>query len=206
MLPKMTEQIILSDFDFRWDEGKILVRLGSRNGLRSAAPSLLALLKDTESRLPALLGPKGAYTIIRHEETNGNRIFDKAVMVALGVATIGPALEAEIETAFKEDDMLKGLILDAFGTDAIIQVFKQAERRIVEEALRRGLWPSKRFSPGYRGWPLEEQKFLFQKVDAAAIGVRLNDSCMMIPRKSNSFRINFYADRSLTTRRLPPSI
>ena len=206
MLPKMTEQIILSDFDFRWDEGKILVRLGSRNGLRSAAPSLLALLKDTESRLPALLGPKGAYTIIRHEETNGNRIFDKAVMVALGVATIGPALEAEIETAFKEDDMLKGLILDAFGTDAIIQVFKQAERRIVEEALRRGLWPSKRFSPGYRGWALEEQKFLFQKVDAAAIGVRLNDSCMMIPRKSNSFRINFYADRSLTTRRLPPSI
>ncbi|MCJ7564103.1 MAG: hypothetical protein MUP52_05880 [Candidatus Aminicenantes bacterium] len=206
MLPKMAEQIILADFDFRWDEGKVLVRLGSRNGLRSAAPSLLALLKDTESRLPALLAPKAAYTIIRHEETNGNRIFDKAVMVALGVVTIGPALEAEIETAFKEGDMLKGLILDAFGTDAIVQVFKQAERRIVEEALRRGLWPSKRFSPGYRGWPLEEQKFLFQKVDAASIGVRLNDSCMMIPRKSNSFRINFYADRSFTTRRLPPSI
>lgn len=206
MLPKMAEQIILADFDFRWDEGKVLVRLGSRNGLRSAAPSLLALLKDTESRLPALLAPKGAYTIIRHEETNGNRIFDKAVMVALGVVTIGPALEAEIETAFKEGDMLKGLILDAFGTDAIVQVFKQAERRIVEEALHRGLWPSKRFSPGYRGWPLEEQKFLFQEVDAGSIGVRLNDSCMMIPRKSNSFRINFYADRSLTTRRLPPSI
>jgi len=202
----MTEQIILADFDFRWDEGKVLVRLGSRNGLRSAAPSLLALLKDTESRLPALLAPKAAYTIIRHEETNGNRIFDKAVMVALGVVTIGPALEAEIETAFKEGDMLKGLILDAFGTDAIVQVFKQAERRIVEEALRRGLWPSKRFSPGYRGWPLEEQKFLFQKVDAASIGVRLNDFCMMIPRKSNSFRINFYADRNLTTRRLPASI
>jgi len=36
-----------------------------------------------------------------------------------------------------------------------------------------------------------------------AIGVKLNDSCMMIPRKSNSFRINFYADRTLTTRRLP---
>jgi hypothetical protein len=25
---------------------------------------------------------------------------------------------------------------------------------------------------------------------------------MMIPRKSNSFRINWYADRALTTRRL----
>jgi len=43
-------------------------------------------------------------------------------------------------------------------------------------------------------------------VDAAAAGIRLNDSCMMIPRKSNSFRINLYADRALTTRRIPASL
>jgi len=198
----MAQQIILNEFVFSWDEAKILVRVGCRNGLRSAAPSLVELLKKIEDELPLFLAPRAAYTIINHEETNGHRIFDKAVMVALGVATIGPTFEVEIKKAFDEGDMLAGLVLDAFGSEAVVQVFRQTERQIVDEALRRGLWPSKRFSPGYRGWPLEEQRFLFEKVDAAAIGVRLNDSCMMIPRKSNSFRINFYADRSLTTRRI----
>lgn len=198
----MTEQYFVEDFTFRWDERKILVRVGCKNGLKSASPSLRQILKKIENELPALLRPKSAFTILAQAETNGHPIFAKAVQVALGILTIGPDLEAECERLFQSGDMLEGLILDTFGTEAIVQVFRQTERRIIEEALNRGLWPSKRFSPGYRGWPLEEQGFLFQKVDAAAIGVRLNDSWMMIPRKSNSFRINFYADRSLTTQKI----
>jgi len=38
-------------------------------------------------------------------------------------------------------------------------------------------------------------------VAASEIGVRLTDSCMMVPRKSGTFRINFYADQTLITRR-----
>ena len=77
----MAEQIILADYEFHWDEAKVLFRIGSRNGLRSAAPSLLALLEDAENHLRDLLSPRAVYTIIRHEETNGNRIFDNAVLV-----------------------------------------------------------------------------------------------------------------------------
>jgi hypothetical protein len=198
----VNEQVILGDFSFRWDHDKILVRIGCKGGKRAAAPSLLALLEEIEAKLPDLLRPRGAYTIIGHEQTNGHGVFDKAVLVALGLVTAGPMIEAAGEKSFREGDPISGLVLDAFGTDAIVQIFKQTEQRIVEEALRRGLWPSKRFSPGYRGWPLEEQRFLFGKIDASAIGVRLNESCMMIPRKSNSFRINFYAARCLTSRRL----
>ncbi|MCX6563333.1 MAG: hypothetical protein NTU60_06975 [Candidatus Aminicenantes bacterium] len=199
----MKAQGILKDFTFRWNQEKICVRVGSRGGLRTAAPSLRELLHQTEGMMPVLLRPQAAYTIIDRDETNGHPVFDKAVQVALGVVTIGPALETEVERAFRDGDPLQGLVLDAFGTEAIVQTFRQVEQRIVDEALDRDLWPSKRFSPGYKGWPLEEQRFLFSRVDAAAIGVKLNDSCMMIPRKSNSFRINFYPDRTLTTRRLP---
>ena len=198
----MNEQVILGDFSFCWDLDKILVRIGCKGGRKSAAPSLLNILEENEAKLPDLIRPRGTFTIIGHEQTNGHGVFDKAVSVALGLVTAGPMIEAACEKSFREGDPIGGLVLDAFGTDAIVQIFKQTERRIVEEALRRGLWPSKRFSPGYRGWPLEEQRFLFGKIDASAIGVRLNESCMMIPRKSNSFRINFYADRSLTSRRL----
>ena len=196
----MTNQVLVRDFIFHWDVGKILVRIGHKSGLNSAAPSLLRLIKEIEAGLDSFLGPQGAYVVIGRDETNGHPIFDHAILVALGVITVGSGLEEESARAFRAGDMLNGLILDAFGSEATVQVFKTVERRIVEEALARGLWPSRKFSPGYKGWPLEEQGFLFSKVDAAVIGVRLNESFMMIPRKSNSFRINFYADRCLTTR------
>jgi len=197
----MNESTILEDFSYSWDLGKICVRLGGRRGLRPAPSLLMEQIQELEKFLPELLRPRAAYTIIDRGETNGHPIFDKAVKVALGLSTIGPALETEVERSFRGGDPLRGLILDAFGSEAIVQTFRQIERRIVDDALRLGLWPSKRFSPGYKGWPLEEQRFLFSRVDAAAVGVRLNDACMMIPRKSNSFRINFYAERSLSTRR-----
>jgi hypothetical protein len=198
----MSSQTVLSEFAFRWDENHILIRVGSRNGRASASPTLLRMLEEVEPQVGSLLAPRAVYTVLPHGETNGHPIFDNAVKVALGVATIGPCLEEEVERQFRDGDMLRGLLLDAYGTAAVVQIFREVERRIVREALDQGLWPSKRFSPGYRGWPLEEQRFLFSRVDAAAIGVRLNESCMMIPRKSNSFRINWYADRALTTRRL----
>ncbi len=194
-------QVFLSDIPLRWDENHILIRVGCRKGRASASPALLRTLAEVEEQVPALVAPRSVYTVLEYAETNGHPIFGQAVKVALGVSTIGPALEEECAREFLEGDMLRGLVLDAFGTAAVIQMFREAERRIAAEALGAGLWPSKRFSPGYRGWPLEEQRFVFSRVDAAAIGVRLNDSCMMIPRKSNSYRINFYADRSLTTRR-----
>jgi len=194
-------QVFLSDIPLRWDENHILIRVGCRKGRASASPALLRTLAEVEEQVPALVAPRSVYTVLEYAETNGHPIFGQAVKVALGVSTIGPALEEECAREFREGDMLRGLVLDAFGTAAVVQMFREAERRIVAEALGAGLWPSKRFSPGYRGWPLEEQRFVFSRVDAAAIGVRLNDSCMMIPRKSNSYRINFYADRSLTTRR-----
>ena len=42
-------------------------------------------------------------------------------------------------------------------------------------------------SPGYREWPLTDQRLIFSIMPAETIGVRLNDHCMMIPKKSVSF-------------------
>jgi hypothetical protein len=201
----MDEKRIYRDFEFAWDERKILIRLGAKAAPGPVSPVLAETVAAVKSDVASYLEPAAALSVIPASETNGHPIFAGAVEVALGVLTIGSRLEEECEREFRGGDMLRGLVLDAFGSLAVVQVFRPLERLLVAEALGRGLWPSRRFSPGYKGWPLEEQRFLFSKVDAGAIGVRLNDSCMMVPRKSNSFRINFYADRALTTRRLPDS-
>jgi hypothetical protein len=197
----VSEQVVLRGFSWHWNLDKILIRIGSKTGPGSVRPQILGLLTDLRDEVEAFLRPGAVYTIIPHAETNGHAIFSGAVDVALGVLTIGPQLENESDRAFRDGDMLRGLVLDGFGSDAVAQVYRQTDLAIVAEARRRGLWPSRRFSPGYKGWPLVEQRFLFGKVEAEAIGVRLNEACMMIPRKSNSFRVNYYADRGSSTRR-----
>ncbi len=98
---------------------------------------------------------------------------------------------------------MRSLILDAFGSEAVEEVAVQSDAFLAEKARKMFLWPSKRFSPGYKKWRLEEQQFIFDILPAQDIGVRLlEESWMMIPRKSVSFRINFYPDRSLTTRKM----
>ena len=52
-----------------------------------------------------------------------------------------------------------------------------------------GMKVTNRISPGYAGWDTAEQAALFHLCPGDAIGVTLNDSCVMIPGKSISFLV-----------------
>jgi hypothetical protein len=56
-------------------------------------------------------------------------------------------------------------------------------------AAERGLGSGMRAQPGQEGWSIWQQKVLFDLLPADDIGVRLTESCLMIPRKSVSFAI-----------------
>ena len=191
----------LSDFNFVFDNRKILIRLGHKK--RPAGPSkkVLDMVASQAAGVRAWLDPASVLEVIDYSQTNRHPVFDRAVKVGLAVCTIGPRLEQECAVCFERNDLLRGMILDAIGSEAVTQVCRQAERVLADRARALGLWPSKWYAPGFRGWEVEEQRFVFSKVAASEIGVRLTDSCMMVPRKSGTFRINFYADQTLITRR-----
>jgi len=44
-----------------------------------------------------------------------------------------------------------------------------------------------RAEPGQEGWPIQQQRVLFDLLPAGEIGVRLTASYLMLPRKSLSF-------------------
>jgi hypothetical protein len=46
-----------------------------------------------------------------------------------------------------------------------------------------------RAQPGQEGWSIWQQRVIFERLPTDEIGVRLTDSCLMIPRKSVSFVI-----------------
>jgi len=189
----------IKDYKIELKDKRILRLIGHK---RKLANSLLEkLIAEEKKKLGPLLHPASVYTIIDHEETNKHPIFNKAAQVALCICTIGSGLEKEVKLLTNQNDLLRALILDSLGSEAVEEVALQSDRKIAEEALKMNLWPSKRFSPGYGEWDLKEQQFIFKTLPAKKIGVELNDSFMMIPRKSISFRINFYKDQKLTSRR-----
>jgi hypothetical protein len=179
-------------FDLVLDERKVLTRIGFKGPDREVKPVLRTTIGEERRRALTLVRPASLWTVIDYKETNRHPVFAGAIRVALCLCTIGPALEAAV-AELMETDVLRGLILDAFGSQAVAEISRQTERNVAARARELGLVPSKRFAPGYRSWPVEEQAFLFSRLPADRIGVRLTDSYMMIPRKSYSFRVNFCA-------------
>jgi hypothetical protein len=201
MLPAVE---VRRDFEVRFiDLRRILVRIGYKRSRVPDDDPILRVVREEAGRAAELIRPAAAMAVIDAPETDGHPVFVNAVKVALCVCTIGPGLEDECAALFAGNDDLRAMVLDALGSEAVGQVSRRMDRAIAERALQTGLWPSKRYAPGYKGWDVSRQAFLFSKVPAEDLGVRLTESFMMVPRKSYSFRVNFYADPSLTTRRFP---
>jgi hypothetical protein len=191
----------IENIKVEFDEKRILGLIGYKKRSAEIKEPIKGLITDEKKKLGHLLHPAAIYKIIVYAETSKHPVFKDAEKVAICLCTIGPQLEDEIKRLMEKNEMTRALILDALGSEAAEEVAIQSDRRIAEKARKMNLWPSKRYSPGYGKWDVKEQRFIFGLLPAADIGVRLTDSFMMIPRKSISFRINFYKDKKLTTRK-----
>lgn len=99
------------------------------------------------------------------------------------VLTLGSALDEKIETT---SDMLEKYLLDGIGN-----IILRDARRQLEQHLRTvfALEKISCMAPGsLEDWPIEEQGQLFSLLSGteSAVGVRLTESFLMIPRKSVS--------------------
>jgi len=167
-----------------------------------ARPDIVAVARDVIDQAQELLAPAAMYTTLpvhdfHHQKVVLNdgaafegplvaRALAGATQVALAVTTIGPALEEQVDELFKADPV-RALALDGAGVAAIGAVSKMVVDRVRAEASVRGLGSGMRASPGQEGWSIWQQRALFSVVPAEQIGVCLADTCLMLPRKSNSF-------------------
>jgi hypothetical protein len=99
------------------------------------------------------------------------------------VVTIGPKFEEEMRNC---PDLLKKFYLDTIGTLALTSARKHLENHLQSKfALRKMSF----MSPGsLADWPIQEQRPLFELLEDVEkyIGVKLNDSLLMLPAKSVS--------------------
>lgn len=109
-------------------------------------------------------------------------------LYAFFVCTAGRAFQAYQERLKAEGDIVREFTANAIGSVLAEKTADIMERSLEAFLLDKPeLHHTNRFSPGYCGWHVREQKLLFSTFPTAEpCSVRLTDSCLMLPIKSVS--------------------
>lgn len=149
------------------------------------------ILRGVEEQAKELISTACAYRYLKNEEFSHSEYLSCLENVVLCLVTIGGDLENAVEEQKKADDLSRALILDSYGSAAAEATAEAAEAVIQNEIKSKGLKCSTRFSPGYGGWNVAEQEWILPVLEGEALGVRLTEGCMMVPRKSITFAITY---------------
>jgi len=114
------------------------------------------------------------------------RLLEKCEKVAVFAATIGGYLEEMIAKLSADKLMIQASVLDGIGSTATEKMAEFMHGIITRQANNMGLYTSRRFSPGYCDWEVEQQKMLFRAIDSDSAGINLTEGGIMLPRKSIS--------------------
>jgi len=125
---------------------------------------------------------KGSTLILEGEAINAHLL--KAEKCAVMAVTLG--LQVDMRIAFySKTDLTKSLVFDACATAAAEALCDIVQSEIAAKAMTMGLEITSRFSPGYGDFSIGIQKEIVKVLRAyEKIGLSVNESSIMIPRKS----------------------
>ena len=204
----MTEQIVLRDWKLDIDADMVLRGQGADPAVvRARKPRLAEIAERAVQEGAALIEPRAAYRFLQFEAMRHERLIlvdgvplsgsliaqhlSSARYVAVIVCTVGAAIDTRI-SALMPLDTAYALALDGFGSVAAETLGTTLCAQMEQDAARIGHCTSVPISPGMIGWPVDVgQPQIFSNLDAEAIGVTLNESAQMIPRKSISLVLGF---------------
>jgi hypothetical protein len=107
---------------------------------------------------------------------------------AVAVCTIGEALERRVRALWEARELPLASMLDSVGSGAVESLAEYVNDLLCGQGLP-ALRVTNRISPGYADWDVAEQRALFRLCAAEAIGVTLNEACVMTPGKSISLLV-----------------
>ena len=108
------------------------------------------------------------------------------------IATVGSAVDHQIDNMMASNKMADAYVVDALGSGAVEQLAETFQGHVADRLKKYGQAVGLRFSPGYCDWPVSEQKKLFSFIDSDSIDVSLEETSLMRPRKSISAVFGIY--------------
>jgi len=187
--------------DIRIDRADVCRSLGYRS-MDSPSAGIALLIDDCIAKSLPLLQPayacairevssvRGRVSVLgdgsRFESEVVGRLLEHCQRVAVYVLTIGRHLE-DMSSALAEDGYItEAYVVDSIGSSATEKLAEVVHGSISQEASALGLCASRRFSPGYCDWHIDQQRVIFGIAGGDSAGVHLTSACLMLPRKSSS--------------------
>ena len=112
------------------------------------------------------------------------KLADGAGGLAAMAATVGPGVDGLVDDYNGRGDMFAMTVADAVGSVAAEELMSRVHAAVAAEAERAGGTASRRVSPGYGDFGLEDQPRLLELSGGAALGITVTENFMMVPRKS----------------------
>jgi len=187
--------------DIDIDRNSVCKYLGYRDDVEPSA-RIASLLDEYIERARHLTEPSYSYIISNIERVEGSRalvksrivfksevvarLLERCEKVAVFILTIGSRLEEMVGWLADSGLIVEAYVLDAIGSSVAESLADIVQSKIGDLALAQGLCISRRFSPGYCDWDINQQRVLFRAMDGDSSGVCLSKECMMMPQKSIS--------------------
>jgi hypothetical protein len=118
--------------------------------------------------------------------------------LAIGICTLGPALEQRATELFAQRRATLGLALDTLGNELLFALSRRLQDLIVIRARKDQLTAAGELRAGDPGLPLDAQTAMQRLSGAESIGVRVTDGQVLHPLKSMSMVLGIGTD-------LPPA-
>lgn len=194
--------MILENFQKSFDTEKVLRLLGAKQR-RKVSPASMRRIDLLAEEIEGMLKPQLSYRILELLQVNRGgiqvaggtrfkspklaRALYKAESVCCFVATVGPAVDMEVQRLMQQQRYADAYVLDALGSMSAENIVEQFYQRMARRQAEKKSAVSLRFSPGYCDWPIRQQRSLFNLFAATDLPeVTLSDTCLMSPRKSVS--------------------
>ena len=110
---------------------------------------------------------------------------------ALFICTAGQGIGDKSKELMANGEFMEGYILDIIGSLTVEAAIEKIEKILENKLSASGKRLANRYSPGYCGWALSEQKQFFELFPENYCNIRLSESCLMEPAKSLSGIIGF---------------
>ncbi len=183
------------------------------------APAMAERIARIVAEAVPCLQPRGGYTLYPISSRSAHPLQLESVTitgsigeylrdaerVAVFVATVGEEISLHAAAASKNGDAFAAWILDAVGSWAA-EAAAEALMLRLKPHLREQQALTLRYSPGYCGMEMTQQRKLFQLLQADAVGVTLLPSLLMHPLKSISGLVGLAPESAIQQYRSPCEI
>ena len=195
---------VLDEIPLRVDRDEVLRFQGYQKGVDVPDDAVLSLFDEALHIGESLIEPRVVYRAVnvsgqgpdlleagdeRLHIPEIGRLWGPLEEIGAGICTVGEALEQHVRRLWDERELPLALMLDSVGSAAVESLAEYANDLLCQAAIPGSIKVTNRISPGYAGWDTGEQASLFRLCPGDAIGVTLNEACVMTPGKSISFLV-----------------